>query len=269
MGIGTIAKSFRGGLKPKAVRAYLTPLDIHNNDQQFTTGDDLTRVFQYFPESISDTRGINYTTKIIPGLSHPLYQWTSGGVREISFTAIFTRDRSMSAEEFNQAATGAAKTGETTFIPQNVSSFAAQNSRATSAGAISESEDARNVDIPSAVAWLRSFMEPEYSVDGTGLRSATPPRPFPPRKLILGLPGVRLNWGVPVLPASEMFCIMQTCDVTYQGFFGDGTPRFASVELSFAEIIQVGGRIRPHDASDRRSVAVQGYRRTNKNLRNG
>ena len=120
-------------------------------------------------------------------------------------------------------------------------------------------EDARNVDIPSAIAWLRSHVLPEYSLSGDGVFSGTPQRPRPPRKLILGIPGLRLNWGVPVLPPTEVFVIMTGCDVSYDSFFADGSPRIAKVALKFNEIIQVGGRITVHDASNRRYVGMGGY----------
>lgn len=48
--------------------------------------------FQYFPETLSDTKAVNYSRKNIPGGSHPLYQWISGGERIISFTAHFSCD---------------------------------------------------------------------------------------------------------------------------------------------------------------------------------
>lgn len=262
-GFTTIARAFRSGLKPKAARAYLTPLDIHNNDADLSKGDDDTRVFQYFPDTISDSRGVNYSAKTIPGLSHPLYQWISGGPREISFSAFFTRDRALSDDELSVTKGYAGGLNQYGVVAAGITSGT------TGIGKITGSNDPRNVDIPSAISWLRSFMDPEYSVDGTGARPATPGRPFPPRKLRLGLPNMRLNWGVPELPADEIYCIMTGCEVSYQSFFADGTPRIASVDLVFAEIIQVAGYIRPHDAAGRRIVARQGYRLTNKNLRGG
>jgi hypothetical protein len=79
---------------------------------------------------------------------------------------------------------------------------------------------------------------------------------------------MRINLGAPNLPASEVYCIMTGCEVSYQSFFADGTPRIASVDLVFAEIIQIAGRIQPHDAYTKRVVARAGYKLTNKNLRN-
>ena len=246
----TLTNAFRGGMAPKSARVYLIPLDGHNGDEVLTG---LKRSFQYFPSTISDSQATNYQTKVIPGLSHPLYQWTSGGARTISFQAVFSRDRTYNATEADAIKTGTGKRDDSKL------------GRATSGWAaglmldISSNKDPRNVDIPSAIAWLKSHLLPEYTEDGNGILAPTPRRPLPPRKLILGIPGVRLNWGVPVLPATEVYVIMTGCQVTYTSFFHDGTPRIAKVSLSFAEIIQVGGKVTVHDASNLRDVAYGGY----------
>lgn len=241
----TIARAFKGGLTPKPARAYLIPLNIFKGDEAQIGAQ---RTFQYFPASLSDSQGTNYQTKVIPGLSHPLYQWTSGGARQISFEAIFTRDRTYTADE-QQGINTASSPG----------TFGVSFSYLVGAAGIASNADPRNVDIPSAVAWLRSFLLPEYSTDGSGTFSGVPERPRPPQKLILGLPGVRLNWGVPTLPPSETYVIMTGCEVVYDGFFHDGTPRMAKVALTFAEIIQVGGKIIVQDGGTKRSLALGGY----------
>lgn len=234
-------------MAPKPARAYIIPLNIFKGDDPMT-GDQ--RSFQYFPASVADGQATNYQTKIIPGLSHPLYQWTSGGARAISFEAVFTRDRTYTSAEQDA-------------IDSDSNAFQDARRGGVVSGykikAIASNDDPRNVDIPSAVGWLRSFLLPEYSKDGQGTFSGTPERPRPPQKLILGLPGMRINWGIPDLPASEMYCIMTACEVSYEGFFHDGTPRMAKVGLSFAEIIQVGGRITVHDGGTKRAIAMGGY----------
>lgn len=238
----TLSKAARGGLNPRSARAFLIPLDSYKADAPIVSKQ---RSFQYFPHTIEDARASNYQTKVIPGLSHPLYQWTSGGARTISFEAFFTRDRTYSDDE--RAA-----------IDKGVSSAGAKDDASFSIG---KNDDDRNVDIPSAVAWLRSFMLPQYAATGDqqGLYSVTPSRPHPPSKLILGLPGVRINWGVPELAGDEMYCIMTGCGVHYKGFFHDGTPRLTSVSLAFAEIIQVSGTIKVQDGSVLRRIGTSGY----------
>lgn len=269
----TIASAFRGGLKPKSARAYIIPLDPYNEDNPLR--EDEQRSFQYFPETIQDAKGSNYQTKVIPGLSHPLYQWTSSGAREISFQAVFTRDRSLNARE-KAAVEGSSLAGrrqDPSSDFRNYDSVRLRN-QAEDQGSIglanlesvSGFSDVRNVDIPSAIAWLRSFMYPEYTIDGQGGKYVDPDRPLPPRKLILGMPGVRINWGEPALNPSEVYCIMLGCPVTYTSFFSDGTPRIARVDLTFAEIIQRGGRIHTQDAFTRRNLGFAGYRINDKGL---
>jgi hypothetical protein len=237
----TIARAFKGGLTPRPARGYILPRDVFDGDAALPAQQ---RSFQYFPATINDSYATNYQTKVIPGLSHPLYQWTSGGARVVSFEAIFTRDRTYTDSE---------REG----ISSRIGLGAGQTKGADSFN-IASNSDPRNVDIPSAVAWLRSFLLPWYSSDGKKF-SPTPLRPRPPRKLILGLPGVRLNWGVPSLPSEQMNAIMTACEVVYEGFFHDGTPRIAKVSLAFAEIIQVGGRIVVHKAEDQTAVGMGGY----------
>lgn len=236
--VNSLVSVLRGGLNERSVRAYVIPLDSKTDEQ--LTGD--RRSFQYYPKTISDQKATNYQTKVIPGLSHPLYQWTSGGPRTISFQAIFTRDRTYSDSE--KASITKNKT------------FTADAQPSLSLGKELKDE-ARSVDIPSAIAYFRSYLDPEYSLGNQQL--TTPPRPYPPRKLILGLPGLRINWGVPELNQDEVYCIMTQCDVNYDGFFADGSPRFARVDFAFAEIIQIAGSIKVQDADNRRRFGTAGY----------
>jgi hypothetical protein len=247
----TLTNAFRGGMAPRLARVYLIPLDGHHGDTAMTQ---FRKSFQYFPSTISDSKATNYQTKVIPGLSHPLYQWTSGGARIISFQAVFSRDRTYNSTEADAVKKGTGDRGaKISLLGRSQAAYGAANSLG-----IASNKDPRNVDIPSAIAWLRSHLLPEYT-DGDGVRTPVPKRPLPPRKLILGIPGVRLNWGIPTLPATEVNVIMTACQVTYTSFFHDGTPRIAKVSLSFAEIIQIGGKITVHDATYLREVGYGGY----------
>lgn len=49
-------------------------------------------VFQYWPSQTQDSYEVEYATKMIPGGSHPLYQWVSGSGRNLSFEAVFTAE---------------------------------------------------------------------------------------------------------------------------------------------------------------------------------
>jgi hypothetical protein len=229
-----LASAYQSGNRPKSARAYIIPLDNdnHKDDRPLT---DQLRALQYFPESIHDNKVTNWQPKEIPGLSHPLYQWTTGGAREIGFTAIFTRDTATPDED--------KRTG---WKPDF---FALANGT-------KNTNEPRDVDIPSAIQWLRSFKYPGYS-GPTG--SGNVSYPVPPRKMILGMPGVGLNHGDQSLLADEIHCIMLACDVTYDAFFNNGVPRIAKVNLNFAEIIQIGGMVRVQDSSTLRAGGLGGY----------
>ena len=45
--------------------------------------------FQYNPNDIVDGKSASYATMVVPGMSHPRYQFVSGDARKISFTATF------------------------------------------------------------------------------------------------------------------------------------------------------------------------------------
>lgn len=245
-GISSVLSVIRGGGRPQPERAYIIPLDILNNDA-LLIGD--KRYLQYFPESVTDTKGTNYENKVITGLSHPLYQWSSGGERLITFTAVFSRDDAPTQQEIDYLKS----------VRNNANAVA--GTLGWSLGDIDPGDvgrklsDPRNVDIPSAIAYLRSFVYPRYTNANGNLLN----RPKPPPKLILGMPGMRLN-AQTAGNADELCCIMQQCDVSYESFFSDGSPRLAKVQLQFAETIQRAGKINAHDAFALRNVGTAGYR---------
>lgn len=195
--------------------------------------------FQYFPEAMQDSKTINYQQKEIPGASLPIYQWVASGERLITFTAQFSTD---------------------------VDFLANPSIPATVAANGSGLQD-RNVDIRSAVAWLRSFMFPRYisaSSAGGGVTSQSGGSPTgvgaatsagitystkPPRRLKLYIPnsGIGIAGGTAsnaqtVFPDSVV-CVMTQCEVNWEAYFPSGLPRMASVQLSFAQIAQLGTRV--------------------------
>lgn len=183
------------------------------------------QAFQYFPESISDTKGVNWQTKEIPGGSLPVYQWTSSGERTISFTAQFSSD----IDPF---------TGTEGQIVGDINRSVAASATVTG---IKErlrntGQAERNVDVRSAVIWLRQYMLPRYAKGRT----------LPPPKLILYLPqsGIGLAGGMSNVTsqnADQIVCVMTSCEVTWEKFFASGYARLASVSLSFAQIPQYQG----------------------------
>ena len=167
--------------------------------------------FQYFPETITDTKQTNYARLDIPGGSIPVYQWISGGERSLSFTAYFTTDVDLTLDD-------------------------QYNLRIKSAGVAD-----RNVDIRAAVAWLRQYKLPRYDLQS----STGSPMTEAPKRLLLILKRSRLGLagGVTGEHPDHVRCIMTQCDVSWQAWFPSGFPRTATVQLSFAQIGQAGGTV--------------------------
>lgn len=181
-----------------------------------------SRALQYFPETLRDSKEVNYQPKDIPGASLPIYQWVSSGARTLSFTAYFSCDNDLEAKNTGQALVD----------------------RLRDVG-----EERRNVDIRSAIYWLRSFMLPTYETSAS-LGTKT----IPPKKLILIIP--RSGIGAAGGTASgkpqvdSVVCVMTQCEVTHESFFPSGLPRLSVVELSFAQIPQYFGGVHfPQDFS--------------------
>jgi hypothetical protein len=182
---------------------------------------DSYRTFQFFPESISDTRSSEWQSKSVIGGSHPVYQWVYGSGRELSFDAVFTRD----SKSIDTA----------TSVANTVSSFAKNPLGSTIASVKNaysgKKEGDYNVKIEGAVAWLRSKTYPSYSKTSSK----------PPPRMYLILPGTGVFSG----STQKMDCIpvvMSSCNVTYESFFRTGEPRSVTVALSFLEVIQVGSK---------------------------
>lgn len=149
-------------LKPKRESeksiAYLKPyIDVTDSAKiRELYGDIPGIVFQYWPETVSDAKDSAWEERRIPGLSHPLYHWTSGGARTITFTAAMARDND--PDEMEDADPSAILAGT--------------------------QDKLSNYDIEAARDWLRSFQLPTYTDDGD---------PLPPPKLFLVLRGMKLG----------------------------------------------------------------------------
>jgi len=194
--------------------------ELDGNDNEVPNG---TLRFQYFPESISDSKSVNWSPKDIPGGSLPLYQWISSGERSISFQAVFTTDIDFSLE------------GAKALL--NVSNAVARSNAP-------QESTSRNVDIRTAVMWLRRFMMPRYGgnvATGGALTSA-------PHKLQLIMPGTGIGWAGGAGDTQHntqhhITAIMTACEVEWVQFFPSGFPRIATVQLSFAQVAQYKGRV--------------------------
>jgi hypothetical protein len=102
-------------------------------------------------------------------------------------------------------------------------------------------EESRNVDIRSAVVWLRRFMYPRY---GDASTSGTPVT-YAPRKLYLSIPGsgIGLSGMGGFGGADGVLCLMTQCEVRWLAYFPNNLPRLASVNLTFVEVAQLAGNV--------------------------
>lgn len=211
-GLSSLSRPTFSKISQQRVPVYIVPLqDNGEPDLNWALR------FQYFPDTIQDTKAVNWVPREIPGASVPIYQWVSSGERLVSFTAVFTCDMDyLTAEAGDEL-----------------------GDRLKDVGQLD-----RNVDIRAAISWLRSFMFPSYTTDST----VGVPLAAAPKRMMLVFPssgmaaagGVADNVDETDL-VGEIKCIMTQCDVTYEAFFPSGLPRIATVALAFAQIAQSPG----------------------------
>jgi hypothetical protein len=214
----------------KLARAYLQPIDLAPGElppwSTHLAGSAIA--FQYWPESIQDSRSVEWNPRNIPGGSHPIYQWTHGGERRISFTSVFTTDTAPAEELL--AATRADIVGF-----EQRSPYALQADVPLSGLEIGK----RDIDLRVVVAWLRWFTYPTYGT-GDDLRA------YEPAKALLVLPNTKLGHN----GTDYIVTVMTQCDITYEAWFPSGFPRIMEVSLEFAEVVQTSQRVRFHDRKD-------------------
>lgn len=253
--LGTLAAGLDNLSAVRRSEVFITELD--EDDRPITGEGGLTgaapiqyRRFQYFPDSIADTKAVNYQTKEVPGGSLPLYQYINSGERQITFTAMLTTDvdhlANIQLTDFDAEVRGGSFGDQLGQQPDVVSrrllterAILAAQERLRAAGA-----QARNPYIPAALAWLRRFTLPRYGNDS----EVGVPLTKPPRKLFLHFTGTNIEvnggMGAHSIPGGGILCIMTQCDINYESFFPSGNPRIATVSLGFAEVPQRAGSVR-------------------------
>lgn len=222
--LSTLSQSLLARVNQKKASAWLIELEQSKLAFNGIVPDDGRMAFQYWPETIADTKAVNYQQKEIPGGSLPLYQWVNGGERLLSFTAIFTTDVDLLANQ-----------------PADPESFLSGDDNKMVDRLSASGVGSRNTDIRAAVAWLRQYMLPSYDDGNTFLGR---PLTKSPKRLILLLPnsGIGLAGGDSV-NVDSVKCVMTQCDVNHEQFFPNGLPRITTVSLAFAQIAQEGGQI--------------------------
>ena len=201
---------------PRLAKCFLQPLDMRDGERPpwAPEGGSTAVAFQYWPESLQDTRASEWNPTNIPGGSHPIYQWTHGGERSLSITAVFTTDTDPGEENL-----------------RNEDAYEGARSAPLNGLNIGD----RDVDLRSVVSWLRWFTYPAYEDNSNKV--------YEPAKCLLVMPNTKLAHN----GQDYITCIMTQCDVTYQAWFTNGFPRVIEVSLGFAEVVQSGRRVAFHD----------------------
>jgi len=172
-------------------------------ERKFYNADNLVLKLQFFPETLTDDGGgVTWAGIDVPFAPVPIYQWTGGGERTVSFAAVLYREVNRSSFDLSP-----------------------------------EKESKYNVDINQHIKILRSMKTGRYDTGDGNLPIQSPPL------LLLYFPKTHLRilpkQGADILP-----CVMTNCSIGYKAWFEDGTPRLASVELTFTEISQYSGTVR-------------------------
>lgn len=211
----------------RLAQAYLYPVDMAPGETPpwVANGGTDAIAFQYWPETIQDTRACGWNANPIPGGSHPIYQWSSSGERTLSFDAVFTTDTAPNEDALSAATSpvaGGGVGGPSTdpYAHQRGGELAGLR-RGT-----------RDIDLRAVIAWLRWYTYPYYG-------QSNDQRAFEPAKCGLVMP----NMGLAYDGSDDLITVMTGCDVNYEACFASGFPRVISVSLSFAEVIQSGQRV--------------------------
>jgi hypothetical protein len=195
--------------------------------------------FPYWPQSHYDDYQVSYVEHIIPGGTHPLYQWVGGAGRTLTFQAVFT------SELNTNRLSGEMGVGQAS---------------ATAASAIGVSllpSTQYTVDVSAALNKVRAWQRPSYGIGGS-LGAVDPPK-----ILTLAFPGTKLNGT-----SSTLTVILKSAPITIESWFPDGQIRVATVDLTFNEVVQTpsgdansGSKINFRDVDRRRFIQDgQNYR---------
>lgn len=190
-------------------------------------------IFQFWPQQVTDNYTPNYATKQIPGGSHPIYQWTGGSGRDISFSAQFVTE--ITEDEFLPNATSDFRARITaSSAGTGISVLGAGGgglSGVPALGPLLLPSSRYKTNVAAAIAALQRYLYPDY-VEG-GANSGKYAKP--PRKLVLVLPGTKLGRKD---GDDGILCIMRSANVTMESWFPSGELRAATVSLRFSEIVQ-------------------------------
>jgi hypothetical protein len=175
------------------------------------------RQLQWFPETLTDSKDTDWQDRVVPGGSHPLLNWVSGGRRDISFMAQYTCDKDPGYDSARAKMAGVGQKTIASGYPPGGKTIAGR----------------RDLDIRAEIDFLRQCMYPRYSTTA-GRRVLPPP--------VVRLTVDNLGWGPG--GTNMIRTVMTQCEVTYNKLFPSGYPRLVEVSLGFAEVVQEADRVR-------------------------
>lgn len=192
------------------------PAKISMKAIDWETGEEILpeRAFQWNPESISDDYQVSWSPKDIPGASHPLMQWNANGARIISFELKMTRDLK-TPQKLQEESEDSISGGFEQSLGLQVDPTDDRNKR-------------YNMNIPAAIAYLRSCCYPEYTKERRGANVKPPPL------LLLNVPGLALSED----GSDVIYCVLTQCNINYQKAWDDGTPKVVVATVVFQQVIQ-------------------------------
>ena len=164
---------------------------------------------EFWPSSLSDTKDVNYEVKSIPGSSIPIRHWVSSGERRLSFTVVLVC-------EIDPGQNLGLSGGVAVPIVSSQLGKHIQQYSSTSRGI---------VDIDKAARWIHSFLYPAryHRNDGHAI---------PPRKIMVVFPGTQLDEK----GGRGLLGQVISCPTEIKSWFPSGAPRFATIELTIAQI---------------------------------
>jgi len=188
-----------------------------------------TFVFQYWPESLEDSYNVEYGQRQVFGGSHPLFQWTGGSGRDITFTARFTAEVQAIYDD-----------GVNARALYGVSSSARYT-----------------VDCRAAMDYLRSTMLASYDGSRSGGLNALA---RPPRRYYLVMEGTGLGGGT----NDAVLCVVRSAPITYEAWFPNGRPRIVEAAVTVSEVVQSasqdGPQIKFQGRTERENFALAHYK---------
>jgi len=123
------------------------------------------------PSTFTETKSSNWAQQTVPGQSDPILQWTGGGPRTVSFSALVTRDTSnyLSGQNLKPG-----KSKDSSLSLKSVfGDIAASFSKTTLPQPRQEIQYGDQLDVSAYLDYYRSLLYPTYAKNGT--LTASPP----------------------------------------------------------------------------------------------